>query len=96
MAAKKYLALLFCLFLVALLFYSGINLAEQGTKNLLGVDEPLKAFRITAREGGELEIYWSGSSRVFDISFLKDGAASLREGLRSLVGFGPGAGPGKE
>ncbi len=96
MAAKKSLTLLFCLFLVALLFYSGINLAEQGSKNLLGVDEPLKAFRITAREGGELEIYWSGSSRIFDISFLRDGAASLREGLRSLVGLGPGERTGEE
>ena len=78
MAVKKYLALLFCLFLVALLFYSGINLAEQGTKELLGVDEPLQAFRIQAREGGELEIYWSGKSRVLNFSFIS-------EGLRSLV-----------
>jgi hypothetical protein len=41
MMVKKYMALAFCLGLVALLFYCGINLAEQGSKSLLGVEETL-------------------------------------------------------
>lgn len=85
MAAKKYLVLSFCLFLVILLFYTGINMAERGSKDLLGVDEPLQAFRIYTREGGELEIFWSGSSRVFNFSFVTERAAHLWEGLRSFM-----------
>ncbi len=85
MLAKKYLALLFCLCLVFLLFYSGINLAEQGTKDLLGVDAPSQGFRVYFREGGELEIFWSGSSRVINVAFITERAAQLKGSLHSFV-----------
>jgi hypothetical protein len=80
MAFKKYLTLSFCLLLVILLFYGGINQVEQGSKELLGVEEPPQAFRFSL-EGGELEIYWAGRRRIFDISFVTRAAASLRQKL---------------
>ncbi len=96
MLIKKYAALFFCLCLVALLFYGGINLAEQGTKDLLGVDEPPRALRIYSRGGGELEIFWSGSSRVVSIAFIFERAARARESLQSIISGRGGRGSQEE
>jgi hypothetical protein len=86
MVVKKYMALAFCLGLVVLLFYCGINLAEQGSKSLLGVEEPPRAFRVLvpADARGEVEIYWSGKSRRINISFITDAAGGLKNRLQSL------------
>lgn len=86
MMIKKYMALAFCMGLVFLLFYCGINLAEQGSKSLLGVEEPPRAFRILlpADTRGEVEIYWSGSSRRINISFITDAAGELKKRLQSI------------
>lgn len=86
MAAKKYLALLFYTGLVALLFYFGINLAEQGSKSLLGVEDPPRAFRVVMPQDdrGELEIFWSGHSRTINISFIAGKAGDLKNRMHSL------------
>jgi len=83
---KKYMALLFYLSLVAILFYFGINLAEQGSKNLLGVEEPPRAFRILmpAEAGGDVEIFWSGNSKSINIAFISGIAGEIKNRMQSV------------
>ena len=76
------MTLLFALLLVGILFYAGLNLAESGTNSLLGQEDSPRAFRILSREGGEVEIYWSGSSRRVNMGFFITRAQLVKDTIQ--------------
>ena len=82
---KKYIALLFFLFLAGFLFYVGVNLAEEGIKNILGIDCPPRAFSITLIEEKELEIYWSGNSKRINTSIWVERINSFKDNLQTIL-----------
>ncbi len=82
---KKYLALLFFLFLAGFLFYAGVNLAEEGTKNILGMECPPRAFSVTFIEEGKLEIYWSGNSKKINTALWLAKVKAVKNNFQAII-----------
>lgn len=82
---KKYVALLFFLFLAGFLFYVGVNLAEEGTKNILGMECPPRAFSVTFIEEGKLEIYWSGNSKIINTALWLERINFAKNNFQTII-----------
>ncbi len=85
MLIKKYATLLFSLLLIVTLFYAGLNLAEEGTNSLLGLEDSPQAFRVFSGEEGELVVYFAGNSRTFNVRFVGEGVASIKNGFQGII-----------
>ena len=85
MLLKKIMALLFFMCLISFLFYAGLNMAEEGTKSLLGIEDNPQAFRIVSGEEGDLHIYWSGNSRTVNVGFITEKTLSLKASLQTTI-----------
>ncbi len=82
---KKYVALFFLFFLAGFLFYGGVNLAEEGTKDILGLECPPRAFSVSFIEEGKLEIYWSGNSKRINTALWLARINSFKNNFQAII-----------
>ena len=85
MLLKKYATILFALFLIVALFYAGLNLAEEGTNSLLGLEDSLQAFRVFRGEEGKIVVCFAGNSRTLNVGLIGDGIASIKSSILSII-----------